>query len=275
MRNSLSMTCGRARRLAFEPTRGQVTEIERWLAARHVAGCLSCRAFEADMHLLATRVPLVGAGEGPSPEFVSRLRRATASAGRGARYRRVAAVAAVAAAIAGLGVLAALQLSPDTRDPLLVELAARRLALLAEPGIESADPGAVEQWIVGRTGLHVHVPTFDDARLLGATATRIGGYPAAVVRFQVGTGYVAYATVAVAEAAEPDVTLRSASMQGLQLVWWHDRTSRHVWSGSVPADHLASFARRCIEQAAVVETLETAAADGRQPLPDHGRGRGV
>lgn len=256
MNRTLTRSCGEARRLAFEPIHGPVTAIERWRAARHVERCGACRAFTADMRLLASRIPIAASGQGPSEEFVAQLRHAAAeTAQRNRPMRRW--WTGLAAGLVGLVALGSGLVSRGDADPLLAELVERQVALLTEPGIESANPVVVEQWIAGRTGLHVHVPTFDDARLLGAATTRVGGSPAAVVRFQVGSGYVTYTTVAIDGTAERDSTLRQAAVNALRLVWWRDTTSRHVWSGSVPAEHLTSLARRCLEQAAAapVESL--------------------
>ena len=125
----------------------------------------------------------------------------------------------------------------------------QREALLAEPGIESSDIAEVQRWLDRRAPFHAHVPSFPDARLTGAAVAVVASSPAVVIRFQVGNQFMLYAVTAADSKISVDSSFRREERKAAATVAWRSGGLDHLWIGTIPVQHLASFAARCAEQA--------------------------
>ena len=238
------ISCGTARRLAWESPEASVLPVERGRAVAHLATCEECRRFQADMALLRQAAVHL-APDVPTPEFVARLRRATITAPRRRRWTRGVLVGLAAAATALV-----VTRWPGRAESVLTErIVAQQAQLLAEPGIEHADAAVVQAWLNRRLPQPVHVPTFENARLLGAALVQINDLPAAVMRFQVGGQFITYTVAPARDALAAAPAVIGQRRDTAAVVAWRDATLQHVWVGAIPAQHLTAFARSCAEQA--------------------------
>lgn len=239
------ITCGTARRLAWESPEASVLPVERGRAVAHLAACEECRRFQSDMAVLRNATALL-APEVPTAAFVARLRQATAAAPRRSRWMRGVLLGLAAAATA----LVVIRWPGPAASPVLTEqIVAQQALLLAEPGIEHADAAVVQAWLNRRLPQPVHVPTFENARLLGAALVNLNNLPAAVIRFQVGGQFITYTVAPARDALAAAPAVVGARRDTATVVAWRDATLQHVWVGAIPALHLTAFARSCAEQA--------------------------
>lgn len=239
------MTCGAARRLGWGRGDPVVTSVERVRALAHVAQCESCRRFTSDMAMMASLIGSAAPGPEAPAHLTQRLRSRIAAARE--RRRKVRwTVGVIALAAAALLTLVRPVNRPGS-EPVVEHLA----ELLAAPGIESSDDREVANWLEARTPLQVHVPTFGDARLTGATIAQIDGAPSVVVRFQVGNQYAVYTISGLTPPgeAEHSATLLTTRVGPIAVVEWRTMHEHHRWVGAIDLDHLTSLAKRCAEQA--------------------------
>lgn len=244
-----AVDCGAARRLAWGTGDRLLTPLARGRASAHVAQCADCRRFVTDMERMRDAVRQA-APEPAMPDIVAariHQRIAAAHASESPVWWRTSTAILTAAAAVMLIVVAPRRVT--TPPDVVVEVAARQQELLSTPGIESTNPAEVQGWLLTASRLAVHIPTFTDARLTGATITRVGGRAAAVVRFQVGNRFMTYTVIALEPRVPSDTLLRQSVDGELATATWRAAEFQHVWVGAVPAIHLASFARRCAEQA--------------------------
>lgn len=279
--------CGVSRRLAWGPSGQAVSSVERGRALAHITHCTSCREFASDMERMAASMARLGdtvpvpadvqlrlkrgiaevmRAEFPdtptrptavtrSPRRLHHLRAAISASRR--RVRRVvrgtpatARLALVAAAL----VLAFVSLRSDAPDA-VTQVVDQQAQLLSEPGIESSDAVVVQRWLTVRVTNHVHVPVFEDARLVGAAVITLAGERVAVLRFQVGAAFVTYTLLperprgALPRGALTDTEWRTAVHGPRSSVSWSDADMQHIWVGELPIPYLLSLAKRCAEQA--------------------------
>jgi hypothetical protein len=241
-----------------------------------VAQCVSCRAFAEDMGLFERQVGRAARSdaipEGVSTRLLARLvhdedREALAGPSGAAqlaaattpapvrterrwRWSRRALSAAVLAMAVGLVWLRASAVPGP-----VARVARAHGELLIAPGLESDDAGVVTAWVRSQSGLAVHVPLFPDARLVGAAIVQLQGERVAVLRYQVGAQFLAYAVMPRPASSMPEMAvpphIRNASHRGVRLVSWTDAEAQHVWMGTLSSVQLRSFATRCIAQARV------------------------
>lgn len=242
------MTCGQARRLAWDDPQGIVLPVERVRAQAHIARCPGCQAFLAAMRLF--RGVVRGArGAEPAPlPLRSRIHEALGTAHRRDAVRRRWTRVGLGLAASLVLAMAGLRFLPTASDDPVLRIAGHERQLLTQAGIESSDPGAVHAWLSARFTPDLHIPTFLDARLTGAAVASIRGERVAVVRFQVGDRHVAY-VVAPESTALGDATFRRQLAGDLAIVSWRMPGLLHIWIGPIAPDDLLSLARRCAQQA--------------------------
>jgi anti-sigma factor RsiW len=241
------LSCGEARRLAWGRRADAVLPVERGRGLAHIAQCPSCRGFVEDMDKLrgavAAGAPPVALPADVNLRVRERVRESLdLAAGRG--RRRILLTLAAAAAL-----LLTLRSFPASSGLTVDRIVRHQRELLAQPGIESTDPVIVHEWLLAQAAFPVHVPTFPDARLTGATVTTIDGHTVVVMRFQVGSQFMIYASSEDLTSAPADSAFRSESHGGLARVAWRASGLSHAWIGALTSEHLVTFARRCADQA--------------------------
>lgn len=279
--------CGVSRRLAWGPSGQSVTSVERGRALAHITHCASCREFTRDMERMAGSVARLGAtvtvptdvqhrlkhgmaevlraefpdtptrqaAVTPSPGRLHHLRKGISASRHRARQvvRGTPATARLALVAAAL-MLAFVSLRSDAPDA-VSQVVDRQEQLLSEPGIESSDAVLVQRWLAVRVTNDVHVPVFEDARLVGAAVATLAGERVAVLRFQVGAAFVTYTLLpersrgALPRGARTNTEWRTAVHGPRSSVSWSDSDMQHIWVGELPIPHLLSLAKRCAEQA--------------------------
>ena len=241
----MNQECGAARRLAWGKRDLVVTPVGRGRALAHIGQCPDCRRYTSDMESLRTAVGRTARLEpvpaGLMPSVLHRTRIVRARRARVSRWLRTGLVAAVV-------LVAAKVLWPAGRG-LPGEVYRQRAALLAEPGIESSDVHEVQVWLDRRAPFHAHVPSFPDARLTGAAVAVVGSSPTVVIRFQVGNQFMMYAVASADSKISVDSSFRREERKAAATVAWRSGGLDHLWIGTIPVQHLASFAVRCAEQA--------------------------
>ncbi len=257
------MTCGRARRLAWDDPGEFVLPVEQARARAHLARCPACQRFLSAMRLFRRMVATArGTETAPAPLRERLLGEINAAHQRHTDHRRHRRIGLGLAAAVALAILGTRLLSTGASDPIR-QIARRETALLAQSGIESSDAHVVHGWLAERVPYSVHVPEFLDARLTGAAVTIVGGRPSAVIRFQVGERHIAY-VIAPDQAVDADAVLRPDRFRGLSIVSWRTPGLLHVWIGQLPPEQLASLAGRCAEQARAAAVV--GAASRRAPI---------
>jgi anti-sigma factor RsiW len=247
------MTCGRARRLAWDDPDAIVVSVERARAMAHLARCPACQRFVAAMRLFKRAVGMARGVESAPATLRLRVQDTLQAAHRRRvrHHRRRWVLVGLAAALALLA-LGSRLLPGGPGDPVR-QIVRDEEARRAQSGIESSDPGAVHAWLAERVPFPVHVPTLPDARLTGAMVAAAEGRYSAVLRFQVGGRPVSY--VVSSSQSGGDFRFRPGQVGDLAVVSWRQPGLLHVWFGPIPPEHLASLARRCAEQARAAASM--------------------
>jgi anti-sigma factor RsiW len=256
---SVSMTCGRTRRLLWPGARPRTASAEVIEAQRHLEACSVCQQFMREMLALGDAIHDAAAREYAPPDVRGRLFGAIARARTGTqqttsgRHRRVQWLAAAVVLLIGLaGVVTADRLLRDaTADPItaIVEDHARALS---ESRIASRDLADITRWLASQLHFAMYVPVLTGAELRGARLCVLDGQRGAVVEYEADGVTLSYFVVPYgvepAAGATPGRFDRSRRA-GYQVVSWRERGFLHAMVGNLPESRLTAFAKACVEQA--------------------------
>jgi hypothetical protein len=255
------MTCGAARRLAWPDGAPRVVDERVAAAEAHIADCAACRDFVADMRVLAERLAASGRSPSAPREVRERLFANLARARSDNERRQVRRVFTrwVTAGVAALVILAAgvWRLSSVVRAPadITARLADDHGRVLQGTGITSSDSDVVIQWLSGRVGFAVRVPSFTNGQLVGARIVDVNGLRGAVLAYRVDGRDLSYYLRPVPGAPTSDDTSRMPEVQvsswsGFRIAEWRVPGITHVLVGDLSGSRLAGLAHECIRQMA-------------------------
>jgi anti-sigma factor RsiW len=231
-------------------------------AEAHIAECAACRAFIADMRVMAERLAASAPRPSAPREVRERLFASLARArsdterttARRVVTRWVAAAGVVALVILAAGVWRVTSMRPGPAD-ITARLADDHRRVLHGDGIVSADSLVIVQWLSGRVGFAVHVPAFTNGQVVGARVADVNGLRGAVLAYRVDGKDVSYYIIPVPGATTggeltriPEVEVSSWS--GFRIAAWRVPGLTHALVGDLPRARLAGLAHECIRQMA-------------------------
>jgi anti-sigma factor RsiW len=252
MEDTMTMSCGRARRLLWPDAGPREVTPETVAAREHAAGCEACTRFLEDMRRIAARIGQAAPRPTAPAEVRGRLFKAIArartdSASPGVGRFRPVLVAASAALVVGLGWLGYIAVRGGaSMDDALGSIMEDRLRAQKGAGLASADSLQVARWLGERLPFSVQVPLFPGARLTGARLLVDNRQSGAVVEYVVSGSPLTYYVVPGGAGLQRQVQL--ASREGYRVASWHDAGLTHALVATLPGPRLIEYARYCIHQ---------------------------
>jgi anti-sigma factor RsiW len=180
---------------------GELSELERAEARKHLAECSSCTAVALSSAMLKLATAKAGARYVPSPEFAERIARQSrgmhAVEARSSRGPMVAWVTAAVLAIAALASLTMMQrtqkneVAAVSRAAAANEILDQHVAALSPDrplGVISTDRHTVKPWFQGRVPFSFSLPEAlpEGTSLEGADMTYLHGKPTAQLIYRIG-----------------------------------------------------------------------------------------
>jgi anti-sigma factor RsiW len=256
---SVSMTCGRTRRLLWPGAGPRTASTEVIEAQHHLEACSACQQFVREMLALGDAIHDAAAREYAPPDVRGRLFGAIARARTGAqqptsgRRRRVQWLTAAVVLLIGLaGVVTADRLLRDaTADP-ITAIVEDHAKALGESRITSRDPAEITRWLAGQLHFAMYVPALTGAELRGARLCVLDGRRGAVVEYEADGVALSYFVVPYGVEPAADATpgrFDRARRAGYQVVSWREPGLLHAMVGNLPESRLTAFAKACVEQA--------------------------
>jgi anti-sigma factor RsiW len=256
------MTCGEARRLAWPDGAPRAVDESAAAADAHIAECVACRTFIADMRMMAERLaasaPRPSAPREVRERLFTRLARARSDAERTqarlAVKRWLAAAGVAALVILAAGVWRLSSVRARSAD-IAARLADDHRRVLHGDGIISADSVVVSQWLSSRIGFAVRVPVFTNGQLVGARVADVNGSRGAVLAYRVDGRDVSYYIIPFPGAPTGGEMTRTpvvqvSSWSGFHIAAWSEPGLTHALVGDLPGARLSGLAHECIRQMA-------------------------
>ncbi|MGQ0642570.1 MAG: hypothetical protein ACT4P6_17640 [Gemmatimonadaceae bacterium] len=257
--SSVSMHCGRVRRLLWPDGGPRAASPELIDAQEHVAQCEACQQLLREMRAQGEVIRDSALRE-PAPADVRRRLFATVARARAGMQPVPRRVVPLAWLIAAVGLLVALGgtlavdhvLRHGTIDP-MAALAEDHASTLGDVHIASDDPSAVSRWLAGQVHFAMFVPTLPNARLLGARVRVMDGRRAAAVQYDVNGVAVTYFVVPQedvgAALGNAPLSFERLTRAGYHVVAWREPELLHAMVGNLSTAHLSTLAEACIKQA--------------------------
>ncbi len=259
--SSVSIPCGRVRRLLWPDGGPRATSPKVIEAQEHLAHCEACQQFLREMRQQGDVVRGSALKEQAPADVRHRLFTAVARARAGmqAPSRRLVPVSWLIAAV-GLMVLLGGTLAVDhvlrhgTVDPMSA-LAEDHARALGDAQIVSTDPVVVGRWLAGQVDFAMMLPALPNARLLGARLRTMDGRRGAAVQYELNGVAVTYFVMPIADddfqppsgGARPQ--FERLTRAGYHVVAWREPGLLHAMVGSLSGAQLATLAEACIKQA--------------------------
>jgi anti-sigma factor RsiW len=257
--SSVTMTCGRARRLLWPGAGPKAASPEVIEAQQHLEACSACQQFVRQMLALGDAIHDAAPREHAPVDVRGRLFGAIARARTGAqqsrshRHRRAQWLAAAVVLVVSLaGALTVNRVMRGARADPITAIAEDHAKALGQTHIASEDPAEITRWLAGQVHFAMHVPVLPEAKLRGARLCVLDGRRGAVVEYEVDGVAVSYFVVPdEAEPAGHGVTARfdGTKRAGYHVVSWREPGLLHAMVGNLPESRLATLAKACVEQA--------------------------
>jgi anti-sigma factor RsiW len=257
--SSVTMTCGRARRLVWPGAGPRSASPDVIEAQQHLEACSACQQFARDMLALGDAIHDAAPREHAPPDVRGRLFSAIARARAGTqpppsrRRRRVQWLAAAAVLLIGVaGTLTVGRVLRAGRADPIAAIAEDHAGALGQTHIASQNPAEIARWLEGQVQFAMHVPVLPGAALRGARLCVMDGRRGAVVEYIVDGVAVSYFVVpdeagpaSQGTTAQFDRTKRA----GYQVVAWREPGLLHAMVGNLPETRLVTLAKACVDQA--------------------------
>ncbi len=259
--SSMSMACGRVRRLLWPVAGPRATSSDVIEAREHLAHCTACQQFLREMGAQGDLLRDAALREQAPAEVRRRLFAAVARARAGLQVpsARLVPLSWLVAAVALLVILGGTLavdhvLRHGTVDP-IAALADDHVRALGDAQISSADPAVVSRWLTQQVHFAMLVPTLPNARLLGARLRMMDGRRGAAVQYDVNGIAVTYFVVpqggdgSQPPTADGQLRLLRFARSGYHVVAWREPGLLHAMVGNLSEPQLALLAEACIKQA--------------------------